>query len=395
MARSDPPRFLFYFLHLLGVGHVYRAKRLIEGFARYGIAVDIIYGGEPISETFDAQSIFYLPPIRAEDATYKITLDDNGTPITTDYMEARKNLLLDHFATLTPDMILTEAFPFGRRVVRHELIALIEAAKSRTKPPLIVSSVRDILQERKKPGRTEETLGLLQSSFDHVLVHSDPDIIRIDETFSPASAIADIFSYTGFVVPDDQVTGEIHTYDVIVSAGGGGFGVPLLTTAIEASFHFPQLSWCLTTGPHMSMSDIQILRQNLPSNVEVVNHLDNLSAHMQKAKISISQCGYNTAMDVLRAHNNSDCRAVFVPYDTQGQSEQLRRAELLANAGFAINLPQSQLSPDKLITAINQARLLPNVEHHVDMAGVENSARIVREWLDDHLDNHLNDYGAK
>jgi len=384
MARSDPPRLLFYFLHLLGVGHVYRAKRLIEGFSRHDIAVDIVYGGERIGETFAAQSVFYLPPIRAEDATYKITLDDNGTTITTDYMNRRKSLLLNHFATLTPDMILTEAFPFGRRVVRHELTALIEAAKSRAKPPLIVSSVRDILQEHRKPGRADETLHLLQTGFDHVLVHSDPEIIRIDETFSPAPLIVDIFTYTGFVVPDDQVKGEIPTYDVIVSAGGGGFGVSLLTTAIEASNHYPQLSWCLTTGPHMDMSDIQNLRQNLPLNVTIVKRLDNLAGHMQKAKISISQCGYNTAMDVLRAHNNSDCRAIFVPYDIQGQSEQLRRAGLLANAGFAINLPQSQLSCSKLITAINQARLLPNVDHHVDMAGAANTARIVRKWLDDH-----------
>jgi len=54
MARSDPPRLLFYFLHLLGVGHVYRAKRLIEGFSRHDIAVDIVYGGERIGETFAA-----------------------------------------------------------------------------------------------------------------------------------------------------------------------------------------------------------------------------------------------------------------------------------------------------------------------------------------------------
>lgn len=382
MARSDPPRLLFYFLHLLGVGHVYRAKRLIEGFARHGISVDIIYGGEPIDETYAADSIYYLPPIRAEDASYKTTLDNNHTPITPNYMSARKALLLKHFETLAPDMILIEAFPFGRRVVRDELNALIDVAKTRSAPPLIVSSVRDILQERKKAGRMEETLWQINSRFDHVLVHSDPEIIRIDGTFPLAIQAAGKFTYTGFVVPENQSTDDVEKFDVIVTAGGGGFGASLLGTAIEASKKYPKQSWCLATGPHMSASEVQNLNQNLPANVTLVKRLKNLAAHMQQAKISISQCGYNTAMDVLRAHETSDCRAVFVPYDTQGQSEQLRRAELLAKAGFAINLPQSELSTDKLVLAINQAGQLPKVDHDVDMDGIENSARIVRAWLD-------------
>ena len=54
------------------------------------------------------------------------------------------------FDTLNPDLILTEAYPFGRRMVRHEMDALLRAAGKRQPKPLIVASVRDILQERKK-----------------------------------------------------------------------------------------------------------------------------------------------------------------------------------------------------------------------------------------------------
>ena len=69
---TQKPRLLFYFLHLLGVGHVYRARRLIEAFAAEGLAVDVVYGGVPLEGvSFAAESVHYLPPVRAADATYK------------------------------------------------------------------------------------------------------------------------------------------------------------------------------------------------------------------------------------------------------------------------------------------------------------------------------------
>ena len=133
-------------------------------------------------------------------------------------------------------MILFEAFPFGRRMVRHEIAALLQAAAERKNPPLIVSSVRDILQERKKHGRNEETRDLITTQFDHVLVHSDPNLIRLGATFPFASEIETKTSYTGFVVPPVRaVEGAIERYDIIVSAGGGAFGGDLLKTAMEVA----------------------------------------------------------------------------------------------------------------------------------------------------------------
>ncbi|MGI9355178.1 MAG: glycosyl transferase, partial [Rhizobiaceae bacterium] len=195
------PRLFFYFLHLLGVGHVHRAKRLIEAFAAEGLAVDIVYGGMPLDGiSFTAESIHHLPPIQAEDASYKRMLDAEGNELSSDYMEQRIASLLGIFAGLEPDVILTEAFPFGRRIIRHEMDALFAAARARPKPPLIVSSVRDILQEKRKPGRSEEARDWVRNCFDHVLVHADPNVIALDATFSQANEIEDKLAYTGFVI---------------------------------------------------------------------------------------------------------------------------------------------------------------------------------------------------
>ena len=217
MTEKSPPRLLFYFMHLLGVGHVFRAKRLIEGFARQNISVDIIYGGLPVETNYKANSMFYLPPIQSASADYSEYLDAGGNPLSKHYMNERKDNLLKHFETLDPDMILIEAYPFGRRVVRHELAAMIDAAKQRQTPPLIISSVRDILQEGRKPGRNENTRDIILEKFDNVLVHSDPAVIKLDETFPFANDISDKLTYTGFVVPPEETHREnIDSFDIII-----------------------------------------------------------------------------------------------------------------------------------------------------------------------------------
>ncbi len=381
MADSRP-RLLFYVLHLLGVGHVYRAKRLVEAFHAKGMEVDIVFGGMPLNGiSFASENIYYLPPIRAGDATYKRTFDADGNELSDEYKAKRKAVLLDVFSHLKPDAILIEAFPFGRRVIRDEMDALLEAASRRDAPPLIISSVRDILQEKRKPGRSEEARDWIKSRFDHVLVHSDPNVIRLDETFPLAREIKDKLAYTGFVIPPPEQANDIKTYDVIVSAGGGGFGDQLMQAALPIANADPGRRWCLSTGPNLDAETVSSLHNASAPNVRIVQRLDHLAEHMKHARVSISQCGYNTAMDVLAAHEASRCRAVFVPHDITGQTEQLRRAQLLEQAGYAICLPQSQLTQEGLKTSIAEAGKLPRAEHIINFDGAANSAKLLLNWM--------------
>lgn len=385
MTRSAKPRILFYFLHLLGVGHVYRAQRLIGAFANSGLAVDAIIGGEPVEGLeFEAETVHYLPAIRAVDESYSAYLDANGMPLDKPFLDMRCAKLLDIFDRLDPDLILIEAFPFGRRMVRHELLALLAASSRRAIPPFVVSSVRDILQEKRKAGRAQETRDIIQAHFDHVLVHSDPDVIRLDETFPLTAEIADKVSYTGFVLPPAAAAqSDAEKFDVIVSAGGGAFGGELMETALQVALSnpLPGTRWCLATGPNLPSEMVSRLHNHAPDHVTIRTRLENLSAHLMKARVSISQCGYNTAMDVLAVHRKSQCRAVFVPYDTKGQTEQLRRAQLLEATGYATCVPQSEVTPTSLGQAILEAASLPQIDHLVNFNGSENSARLIKGWL--------------
>ena len=100
--------------------------------------------------TFNAKSIHYLPPIQAADNTYATNLDETGAPLTEDYMHARKEKLLEIFDTLNPDLILIEAYPFGRRVVHQELKEMLQPELPEGIETVFISSVAQIGLEELK-----------------------------------------------------------------------------------------------------------------------------------------------------------------------------------------------------------------------------------------------------
>ncbi len=381
MAERPKGRVLFYVQHLLGVGHVFRARRLCEGFAAAGLVTEIIFGGTPLPDLhFAADRVHFLPPIKAGAIDYSFNVDGNGDPLTKDYMALRQQKLLEIFSTLEPDLILIEAWPFGRRVVAGEIRAMLGAAALRPKPPLVVTSVRDILQENRKAGRSEETVEAVIKYLDKVLVHSDPHLIQLKSTFPLETEIADKISYTGFVrAAETALLEDTETFDVIATIGGGAFGGGMIETALEARAlsSLKKAQWCLCTGPNLPQESIEKLHRNCPSGVMMKTFLPNLAAHLRQARLSISQVGYNTTMDVLNAGKNGGCRAVLVPSDIAGQSEQLRRAELLHLHGLAVNLPESRLTARALAKAIEEALALPRRSTDIDFGGVEKSAELI------------------
>ncbi|TGV87729.1 glycosyl transferase, partial [Mesorhizobium sp. M2D.F.Ca.ET.145.01.1.1] len=115
-----------------------------------------------------------LPPATSGDEGFSGLVDLQGTPIDDAFKKRRSEMLLRAFRDCRPDIVIVEAFPFGRRQMRFELLPLIEAIAATSPRPLLATSVRDILQERVKPGRNEETVDLINRHFDLVMVHGDP-----------------------------------------------------------------------------------------------------------------------------------------------------------------------------------------------------------------------------
>ena len=374
---TSSPRVFFYVQHLLGIGHLARASRIASAMAKDGCQVTIVTGGVPVSgfPGPDVTSVV-LPPVVASSAGFSGLADQSGNAVGEKFLSARRNLLLEAFRTAAPDVVIIEAFPFGRRQMRFELLPLLEAIASTNPKPRLYTSVRDILQQQKKPGRDEETVSLLRDHFDGVLVHGDPSFVRLEETFPLTAAIFDKITYTGIVAPPLPPE-PTEVFDIVVSAGGGAVGRDLIRTCLEAARRIAlNRRWLLVTGPNLPEQDFAALTADAPGNVDVVRFRKDFPSLLRGAELSISQAGYNTVGDLLV----TGCRSILVPFTAGGETEQSVRAERLEKLGLALALPEAGLTTDQLVGAIDKALSQPKPSAlDIDLTGAERTAAIMRD----------------
>jgi len=371
---------LFYVQHLWGVGHVYRVTRVARGMARAGLDVHLVWGGTRIPGfDFTDVQVHYLPAVRTADVSFSELLHGDGRVFSDEDKTDRSQTLLDLFLDVRPDIVITEAFPFGRRQMRFELIPLLQAAREAQWKPMIAASIRDIMQEGRKEKRVIESSNLVDEYFDLVLVHGDKNLIRIEETLQGAEGFLDKVRYTGLVTPEpaEEKADPQHASDVLVSVGGGAFGQKLTRAALVAkqySKRFPR-NWLLAAGTELSEGDYEHLQENCPDGMRIVRQIPDLANAMKGTQVSVSHAGYNTVADILRA----GCACVLYPYAEGKETEQLRRSEIMAEHGLATMLPPGELSPENLARAIDQAGTMKPAEMTLDVEGATRTAEILKK----------------
>jgi predicted glycosyltransferase len=349
-------RVLVYVQHLLGIGHLMRARLIAEALAARGFDVHLVSGGMPIGGRMPTGvRTVQLPPVRVSDASFTPLRDAQFDPIDDAYRERRRALLLEAYERARPAAVLFETFPFGRRSLRFELFPLLERIEATSPRPLVVASIREILQVQAKREREREMLDWAARWFDAILVHGDPRFARFEDTFSVADDLTPPVHYTGFVLgaPVQSAGDEPMRDEIVVSAGGGGVGIELLATALAAQEHsrFGHLTWRVLAGPNIPEAGMERLRRASGAKAIVERSRVDFAALLQRAFVSISQAGYNTTMDVV----TSGARPVVVPFTGNGETEQRARGARLAEFGHAIVVDDRTLTPHSLAAAVDLA----------------------------------------
>ncbi len=378
-------RVLLYVQHLLGIGHLARAAALARACADRRLEVTVASGGPAVGGLdFGAAAVAQLPALRSRDESFSAIVDADGRPVDAAWLDRRRDLLLDLFARVRPHALVIEMFPFGRRQLRFELLALLDAAGAAAPRPRIVSSVRDVLTAR-TPKRTAEAAAWARRHFDAVLVHGDPAVIRFEESFPAAAEIADMISYTGYVAGPAGRRGGAGApgrNEVVASAGGGAVGEIVLRTALEArrlSRSASGLGWRLLAGENLPAEAFAALIADAPEGVVVERARPDFADLLANCAVSISQGGYNTAVHILQ----SRARAVIVPFSRGGQTEQSMRAARLEALGLARSIGEPELTPARLAAAVDAAlagrRPRPDA---VALDGAERSADAIAGWAE-------------
>jgi len=376
-------RILIHVQHLLGTGHLRRAVAIGRVLAEAGHEVEIASGGPPLTDLdTGAARLFQLPPMRAIDAGFKSFVDENGDGIDAAWKERRRDILLARLAALSPDVLITELFPFGRRQLAFELLPLLAAARALTPRPLILSSLRDILVAPLDTAKVEAAVERARG-YDRILVHGDPALIDLPASYPAARRLNDRLAYTGYIAspacpdpPPGDGSGEI-----IVSTGGGAVGARLLEAALEArALLDTSHRWRLLLGPDLPAATRTGLLARQEPGLIVEPARRDFPELLRRCHVSVSQAGYNTVMDILQAKT----RAVLVPFAAGGETEQPLRAAALATRGWAVTVSEASLDAASLAAAITRAATgQPPDVASLRCDGATETARLIARWLNE------------
>ncbi len=364
-------KILVYCQHVLGIGHLFRTLEIVR--AMKGHEVTLVLGGPPASLSLPEHvRVVRLPALRMDEnfsGLFPVNPDHSLEEVKTE----RTAMLCSLAKEMNPDVIMIELFPFGRNGFSFELLPLLRAVRSGELPPAkVVCSLRDILVEKEDQAKFEQrAIERINSLFDALLVHGDPKVIPLDETFSRVNDITIPVVYTGYISetssPEDvgnlreQIRLQPEEKLIVVSAGGGNVGFRLLETALKAYdlLEYP-VRMQVFTGPYLTVEDFSALKGKSVPGVRVDRFAGNFPAWLAAADLSISMGGYNTTMNVLAAGTS----ALILPFSQN--REQRLRIERLAPISNITMLEAEKLSrgylADSISSSIRKQKQVPAIQ---------------------------------
>lgn len=363
------------------MGHLIRSIEIVKGLIP-DFQICFINGGKVIDEfQFPPEiEVVNIPAVQTDSEFKELSPVDNSLTIE-EVEEKRTNILLETCDRFAPDILIIELYPFGRRRFSFELIPLVEKAKSMgTK---IVSSVRDIVVTKQNQQRHEEKVcKLINKYFDMLLIHGDPNFVKLNLSFSRVNDLNCPVHYTGYVVqplPESrQIT--LDKPSIIVSVGGGRFGhdllecvantAPILKDKIPYEIH-------LFTGPFCPESVLQKLKYitKEQDNITCDRYTTNLLDYMQQADLSIGMSGYNTTMNIV----STGVKAMMMAFQGNNDKEQETRLTKLDKLGRVKMIHPQDLNPEGFADNIVNYLQQDKSELPLDLDGVNNTAKYIKQ----------------
>ncbi|MCY3684469.1 MAG: glycosyltransferase [Gemmatimonadetes bacterium] len=405
----------FYSQHLIGVGHHFRNRQIVNALVKT-CDVFFIDGGRPIPEADLDEGVVRipLPPLRA--GAQGLESVDTERDLQT-VMRERQVRLSEAMEQIHPDVFCVEFFPFSRWSLKSEILNTIIRLNEVNPGAKVLCSLRDI-PTRAKSDELQPTVALVQRRdgdamrfysvpfggihheylafnrryyeevvpvlnqyFDAVLVHGDSKLSRLKDHFPWVADIGIPIIYTGFVsekLEDASRPGRAPDRYVLVSAGGGTEGLALVAPCIEAWKQLDQedahagREMVIFAGAFIDETHFEALRElcgDGPFRIE--RFTSNFLVWMKHADLSISRAGYNTCMNVLETQVPS----ILVP--SIAMDDQEFRAQQLMGLGIAQVIHPDQLGAGKMAKAIAEMLEGSVPEHHLSLDGAEQTREFI------------------
>jgi len=375
-----------YCQHVLGIGHLFRSLEICRALS--GHQVVLITGGPRVDARLPAHvREVCLPDLQMNQEFKGLYSSQTNTPLNL-IQEQRKEQIFNLIQEEKPDIFLVELYPFGRKAFRFELDPVLQAIRDKHLPDCrVVCSVRDILVEKEDAAKHElRAVNTLNHYFDAVLVHADPKLSQLSETFARFDEISIPVIYTGYIARRPAAGAGVSMRRrlqigrdeilIVASAGGGSVGAPLLKAVLRAFDrlqHAKRLHLKVFTGPYLDHAEFSRLQRAAGRNVEINQFSADFLAYLAAADLSVSMGGYNTTMNILA----TGVRALVWPFPQN--REQRMRAERLERKGILKVVADNDLASERLAGIM--ARTLASAERatvEIDLDGAADTAA----WLE-------------
>lgn len=373
-------KIFYYVKNLIGIGHIVRSLNIAKELT--DAQITFVTGG--IDFTIPNYSHIHqvkLPGLKMNQDMEVVSADD-VTPL--DELKARrKQTLKNYFSMANYDVIITEQFPFGGHSLKEEIFEILHLNARKSKPGLVISSVRDILSpDMTGEERDVKTISYLNRYYDRVLVHSDEKILPLEKTFHSTEKIKHLLSYTGFVVEkhDSLESNPSFIPTVVFGMGGSDRGFEFLNTVLLTSNalqsnneHHKLIVYLGKYGEHEFDKYADLVKND--SHIEIRRFDNSFITELKKTHVYVGLAGYNTMMDLLQIGTPG----IIYPY-TNRHEPDLRLRTLNLEDQFDI-LDRSNICISTLYNKIRY-RLCKFERYNspLDFRGAQKSAQLIRDW---------------
>ena len=289
------------------------------------------------------------------------------------------------------DVLVIESFPLLTQQEKGEVEHLLACVRKASPGVVVLASVRDVLFGRRAdvfdPATRRYAENFVLRETNKLLVHADPTVVRLEDSYPDVSALSSHVAYTGVIVPP-LTPRKTRGRHVVCSLGGGRkWRIPTVAF-IEAwaklaaeeriAADVEGYVFCGLEGPEEEL--LRLLREDAKKRPGGRNPLrlgawGEYANRVATAACSISMCGYNTAYELLALR----VPAVFSPRAHNGPGahplgEQGLRAQLLARRGWASVAETGDAIADEIERRL---RSPAEVVAEIDFLGAETTARMI------------------
>jgi predicted glycosyltransferase len=372
-----------YCQHVLGIGHLFRSLEICRALSDHEVI--LVTGGPQVDTNLPGHVRQVRFPDLQMNLEFKGLFSSQKNSTLEQIKADRQKRLFALFEKEKPDIFLIELYPFGRKAFRFELDPVLLALTNKRLPACgVVCSVRDILVEKEDQFKHESrVVKTLNGYFDAVLVHADPNLAQLGETFDQFDKIEIPVIYTGYIAPKpepdagskirQQLQIGADELLIITSAGGGNVGAPLLAAVVQAFNQLAVNKPChlkVFTGPFLERGDYDDIKKMAGKNVQIEQFTADFLSYLAAADLSVSMGGYNTTMNILA----TGVPALVWPFPQN--REQRLRAGRLAKEGVLRVIEGEDLRPDRLAALMDQMLAAPNSDRvKLDLDGAANTAK--------------------